>query len=80
MTEKFIAIAPKGKEFMYRRGSMIAVPTISAQKIADMLNRQKFEIKEGETWYVYDNDRISNYYIARIIKRYKENNMIIHHI
>ena len=80
MTEKFIAIAPKGKEFMYKRSTMIAVPTSSAQKIVDLLNSQRFELKDGETWHVYDNDRISNYYIDREIKKYNATKVTIKYI
>ena len=66
MTDKFIAIAPKGKEFVYKRSSMIAVPDHEdAGKICQLLNEQKFEIKEGETWYEYDNDWFKSDYITR---------------
>ena len=69
MTEKFIAIAPKGKEFLYRRSSMIAVPTSSAKAIMNKLNKIKYELKDGEVWHIYDNDWYTNDYIDREIKR-----------
>ena len=69
MTEKFIAIAPKGKEFLYRRSSMIAVPTSSAKAIMNKLNEVKYELKDGEVWHIYDNDWYTNDYIDREIKR-----------
>ncbi len=72
MTEKFIAISAKGHEFLYKRSSMIAVPTKDAQKIADVLNEQKYKIGDIETevWYVHDNDYMANDYIESEIKRY----------
>lgn len=69
MTEKFIAIAPKGKEFLYRRSSMIAVPTSSAKAIMNKLNEVMYELKDGEVWHIYDNDWYTNDYIDREIKR-----------
>lgn len=51
---KFIAIANKGTEFMYKRSSMLEVPTCSAQKIADALTRQRYKLKDNEVWHVYD--------------------------
>lgn len=70
MTEKFIAISAKGREFLYKRSSAIAVPTKDAQKIADALNQQKYMINDGEVWFVHDNDFMANDYIESEIKRY----------
>ncbi len=70
MTEKFIAIAPKGQEFFYKRSSMIAVPKTSANKIAKALTDLQYKIKDGEVWHVYDNNWAANYSIEKEIKRY----------
>ena len=70
MTEKFIAIAPKGQEFVFNKASMIAVPTSSAQKIADTLTELKYKLKEGQVWHVYDNDWYYDGYISSEIKKY----------
>lgn len=70
MTEKFIAIASLGKEFFYRRSTMIAVPKSSAQKIAETLTKKQYQIKENEVWHVYDAKYGDDDYIAREIKRY----------
>jgi hypothetical protein len=70
MTEKFLAIAPIGKEFLHKKTDMIAVPTASAEKIKNVLNQQKYKIKDGETWHTYDNDYMSNMMIDYEIKRY----------
>jgi len=71
MTKKFIAIAPIGTEFLFRRSSAIAIPTASAEKIAKALNNAKYQIKQGETWHIYDNDAYMDEYIERQIKSYK---------
>ena len=70
MTEKFIAIAPKGQEYIFNKASMIAVPTPTAQKIADALTEMKYKLKEGQVWHVYDNDWYYNDYIGSEIKKY----------
>lgn len=70
MTQKFIAIAAKGQEFLYSKRSMIAVPESSAQKIADALNKVGYNLKQGETWWVYDNDWYYNDYINYEIRSY----------
>ena len=77
MTEKFIAIAPKGKEFLYRRSSMIAVPKSSAIKIMITLNNLRYKLKDGEVWHIYDNDWYSNDFIESEIKRYSNKKMSI---
>jgi hypothetical protein len=78
MTQKFIAIAAKGKEFLYNKRSMIAVPTKSAQRIADMLNAVNYKLKDGQTWWVYDNDWYTNDYIESEIKRCGKGNLKVY--
>ena len=70
MTEKFIAVSPKGQEFMFDKRRMIAVPKTSAKKIADALTKAKYKLKDGEVWFVHDNDFYYNDYISSEIKRY----------
>lgn len=77
MTEKFIAIAPKGQEFVYRRSSMIAVPKTSAKAIADRLNELRYQLKDGEVWHIYDNDWYTNDYIDREIKRNSKRRLLV---
>lgn len=79
MTEKFIAIAVKGQEFVFKKSSMIAVPTQSAKKIADTLNELKYQLKsDNETWFVYDNDWYYDSCIAAEIKRYSARRMPVY--
>ena len=68
MVKHFVAITDKGREFLYRKSSMIAVPTKSAMKIVELLNKANFELREGEVWHLYENDWVSNDYISREIK------------
>lgn len=70
MCRKFIARAVKGKEFLFSKATMIAVPESSAQKIADALNKVGYNLKQGEIWWVYDNDWYYNDYINYEIKSY----------
>ena len=70
MTQKFLAIASKGQEFLFKTHGMIAVPTKSATKIRDALNENKYRLKDGEIWHIYDNDYHYNMMIDYEIKRY----------
>lgn len=78
MTEKFIAKAVKGREFLFSLSSAIAVPKTSAQKIADTLNNLKYRLGESEVWHVYDNDSYYNDYISDEIKRYSDTKMKVY--
>lgn len=73
MREKFIAVSIKGQEFTFDKRRMIAVPTSSAKKIADVLTEMKYKLKnDNEVWYVHDNDFYYNDYIDSEIKRYSK--------
>ena len=48
MTQKFVAITCIGSEYLYSRSTMIAVPTKSAQLIANALNEISYQLKAGE--------------------------------
>lgn len=70
MTQKFIAIAAEGQEYIFSKANMIAVPTSTAQKIADALNEVRYKLKQGQIWWVFDNDWYYNDYITAEIKSY----------
>lgn len=71
MTKKFIAVSAKGSEFIFDTHRMIAVPTSSAQKIAEVLTQLKYMLKsDREAWHVHDNDDYFNGLIDCEIKRY----------
>lgn len=70
MTQKFVAITCIGSEYLYSRSTMIAVPTKSAQLIANALNEISYHLKAGQTWWVYENDYVSDDWIEKEIKRF----------
>lgn len=70
MKKHFIAAAPAGAEFCFRKSSMIAVPSASAARIAEDLTAQRYQLKPGEVWHVYENDFYYNDFIAREIRTY----------
>lgn len=43
-----------GKEFVYSRKSAHAVSAAGAEAICKTLNDNKYQLKEGEKWHVYD--------------------------
>lgn len=57
-----LAIAPKGKEFLYRLSSAHSVPKASADRIRDVLNKAGHKLKDGETWHMYDVGPYDNAY------------------
>lgn len=69
--QKFIAKAPIGKEFIYSKSSAMYVTNASAQEICDRLNKIRYNLKDGETWHIYDADAYVNYFILNAIKKYK---------
>ena len=67
---KFIAIATKDKEFMFKTSTMIKVPTKSAQRIVEALNKTRYKLSDNEVWHIYDNDYYYNSKITKEIRRY----------
>ena len=76
MIKKFIAISNKGSEYMFKKSIIIAVPTKSAQIIADALNKVNYQLKPGELWHVHDNDFYFDTLITHEIKSYRKNRNI----
>ncbi len=52
----FVAIAVKGKEFLYKASTRVAVPKSSAKKILEVLNTTGYHLKNGEVWHLYDTE------------------------
>lgn len=76
MNKYFLAIAAKGSEFLYRKSTMIAVPTKSARSIMEALNKTGYKLKAGEVWHIYENDTYNNDFISEQIKSYSPNKNI----
>lgn len=72
MKKYFLAKSATGCGFMFNRSECIAVPTASADKIAAALNRSRYHLKEGQTWYKHENDLYFDGFICSEIRSYKE--------
>lgn len=69
---KLIAKTQKGLEFMHSRNDSFFAPNSSAQKMCDILNKNKYHIKnDNETWFVYDYDFSQNNYCFRKLSLYR---------
>lgn len=51
---KMIAKTMIGQEYIYSRKSAHSVPKSSAKMICEALNRARYQLKDGETWWIYD--------------------------
>ena len=54
---KVLAKAIKGKEFFYSVKSAHKVNPKNARLIRDALNMNKYMLKDGEIWHLYDIDK-----------------------
>lgn len=69
---KLIAKTQKGLEFMHSRNDSFFAPNSSAQKMCDILNKDKYHINsDSETWFVYDYDFSQNDYCFRKLSLYR---------
>ena len=78
MQDNFVAIAVKGKEFLYKRSSMIAVPNGRANDVVRVLNNNRYLLKDGEIWHSYENDGYTDMQIGKEIKQVRKNGFTIH--
>lgn len=49
-----IAKGIKGAEFMYNPKTAHKASKASAKKIIDVLNRARYQLKDGEIWHIYN--------------------------
>lgn len=54
-----LARCEKGREFLYRASSVHAVSKASANVIMEVLNKYKYQLGKGETWYKLEIDEYS---------------------
>lgn len=66
MQKKLIAKTRIGTEYLHSRMHSFFADR-SAQKIADILNKNKYKLAEGETWHVYDYDYSQDFYVTQRI-------------
>jgi len=64
--KKLIAITKTGAEFFHSKNNCFFAST-RAETIADILNKNKYKISEGETWHVYDYDFMQDQYVINRI-------------
>jgi len=66
--KKLIAKTKIGTEFFHSTKDCFFA-SANAQRIADILNDNKYQIKDGEKWHVYDFDFSQSYYVDKRIYR-----------
>lgn len=64
--KKLIAKTQEGKEFFHSKKNTFFAST-NAQKIADVLNKNKYQLQDGEKWFVYDYDYSQDFYVEHRI-------------
>lgn len=52
-----LAISVKDREYLYKANTARAVSKNSAQKICDIVNECKYQLKPGEIWHIYEIDK-----------------------
>lgn len=77
--KKLIAKTRIGKEFMYSRESAFFADK-NAEKVADILNKNKYQLKEGECWYVYDYDFGQDLFVTEKIFIAKNGSIKVAHV
>lgn len=60
---KIVARSVIGKEFLFTYVGAFFAPDKSAQKMADLMNKNNYRLKPGETWYVHDRQYDDTYRI-----------------
>ena len=69
---KLIAKTQKSLEFMHSRKDSFFAPDSSAQKMCDILNKNKYHINsDSDTWFVYDYDFSQDLYCFRKLYLYR---------
>lgn len=51
---KIVALSVKGKEFLFSYKNAFFAPDSSAQKMADILNKNQYKTTSDTTWFVHD--------------------------
>jgi polysaccharide pyruvyl transferase WcaK-like protein len=69
--KKLIAKTQTGTEFLHSKTNAFFATETSAQKIADILNKNNYQLKENELWHVYDFDYTQDFYVDKRIYLYK---------
>lgn len=60
---KVLAKTRQGSEFVYRSASAHKVSEKSGRRIMETLNSVRYDLKDGETWFMYDVCPYDNAYV-----------------
>jgi len=63
---KLIAKTQDGTEFFHSKQNAFFA-SANVQKIADILNKNKYKLKDGEHWHVYDYNFMQDGYVEQKI-------------
>ena len=67
-----LAKAVDGHEYFYKPHTAHHVSKASAEQICDILTKQRYKLKDGEVWFVYDVDSCDDaHYYAQEQSFYK---------
>jgi len=66
--KKLIAKTRIGTEFLHSKTESFFASS-NAQRIADILNQNKYHLADGEKWHVYDLDFSQTFYVDKRIFR-----------
>lgn len=64
--KKVIAKTRTGKEYMYSRENAYFVSQ-NGKRIVELLNENKYDLKEGEKWHLYDYDFSQENFVSKRI-------------
>ena len=68
---KLLAKTKKSLDFMNSKNDSFFAPDSSAQKMCDILNKNKYHINsDSDTWFVYDYDFSQDLYCFRKLSLY----------
>jgi len=65
--KKLIAKTITGKEFAHSKTHAFFASGEHAQVIANVFNKQNYNLSQGEHWHVYDHDITQDYYVRQRI-------------
>ena len=72
-----LAKAIEGREFIYSVRSAHAVPAKSAEKIRDIANSVRYQLDDGEVWYLFDIDQYCAAYDFALLQKFTIRNGIV---
>ena len=59
---KIVAISVQGQEFLYKARTSHRVSERSSETICELLNKVRYQLGNGEVWFIHEIDRYDNAY------------------